>query len=286
MLANAVIPATPSLLPAAISRPYVTLAWTPPVSGPAPTAYTIVASASPDGPPIATLPAGLLTSVLVQAPDGGYFVRVIASVAGTTIPSNQIAVVVAPPPAPTAPLALGATVNGSSITLTWSAPANVAAAPVRTYVVEAGSAPGLVNLANFATGNAATAFVSPPVPNGSYYVRLRARNESGTGPATADLRVVVGPPPPGPPTLTGSASAGGTVFLTWTHPTTGAAVTGYQLQAGTAPGLSNAAVVTLPATPEAFSAGGVPPGIYHVRVVATSALGLGVASNEIVLAVP
>ena len=142
--------------PAAVNRPNVTLSWMPPGSGPAPTAYAIVASLSPDGPTVATLPVGTLTSVLVQAPDGVYFVRVFAAVAGTAIPSNQVAVLMAPPPPPTAPLGLGATVMGSTITLSWSPPANAAVAPVQTYVIEADSAPGLVNLPSFATGDSGT----------------------------------------------------------------------------------------------------------------------------------
>ena len=100
-------------------------------SGPAPTAYTIVASLSPGGLPIESLPVDAQTSVQVQAPDGTYYVRVVATIAGTTVPSNEIAVIVAPAPAPAAPLGLSATVNGSMFTLAWSPPANGAIAPVR-----------------------------------------------------------------------------------------------------------------------------------------------------------
>ncbi len=279
-------PAPPSLLPAAVTRPDVTLSWSAPATGPVPTGYTVVASLSPDGTAIDTLPLGVRTSVQVQAPDGTYYVRVVATVADTTVPSNEIVVVVAPTPVPTAPLALGGTVTGDTFVMAWNAPANAAVAPVATYVIEAGTATGATDLANFATGSAATSFLTPPVPNGSYYVRVRGRNASGTGPPTPDLRVVVGPPPPGPPVLTGSVTGDRTVFLAWTPPATGAAVTGYQLQAGTAPGLSNAAVRLLPSTPLTFVADGVPTGTYFVRIVATSALGLGFVSNEVAIVVP
>ncbi len=284
--AYAHVPATPSLLPAAVTRPDVTLSWIAPATGPAPTDYTLVASLSPDGTAIATQPLGVRTSVQVQAPDGTYYVRVVATVAGTTVPSNEIVVVVGPTPVPTAPLALGVTVTGNTFVMAWTAPANAAVAPVATYVIEAGTTTGATNLANFATGGAATSFLTPPVPNGSYYVRVRARNASGTGPPTSDLRVVVGPPPPGPPVLTSSVAGDRTVFLAWTAPLTGAAVTGYQLQAGTAPGLSNAGVLLLPSAPLDFVAPGVPAGTYFVRVVATSALGLGFVSNEVAIVVP
>ena len=89
---------------------------------------------------------------------------------------------------------MAAHVTGNTFVLAWRAPDNVALAPVGTYLIEAGSAPGLSNVASFATGDAATEFVTPPVANGSYYIRLRAQNDAGTGPASADIRVIVGPP--------------------------------------------------------------------------------------------
>lgn len=106
------------------------------------------------------------------------------------------------------------------------------------------------------------------------------------GAATTDTRVVVGPPPPGAPSLTGAGSPGGNVTLSWTVPASGAAPTGYQLQAGTVPGASNAAVLTLPATATSFATTGVPAGTYYVRVAATSAQGLGDLSNEVTVVVP
>jgi hypothetical protein len=100
------------------------------------------------------------------------------------------------------------------------------------------------------------------------------------------VRAVVGPPPPGPPTLTGSSTTGGDVSLSWSVPTSGAAVTGYELHAGTAPGLSNIAVIPLLVAQTGLSGSGVPPGTYYVRVVATSASGPGQYSNEVTLVVP
>jgi predicted phage tail protein len=200
--------------------------------------------------------------------------------------SNEIVVVVGAGSLPAAPQNLAAVVSGNVLTVAWRAPVNVATAPVETYVIEAGSEAGLSNLANFATGSPATQFLSPPVGNGIYYIRLRARNAVGTGPASVEIRVVVGPPPPGAPVLAGSVGAGNSVSLVWTAPTSGAAVTGYQLQAGTAPGSSNAAVLNLPASPLSFNFAGVPRGTYYVRVVAQSALGPSAASNEVVLNVP
>jgi len=207
---------------------------------------------------------------------------VVATVNSVPVSSNEIRVDIAPPPLPSPPQSLAALVAGNVITFTWQAPS---ASGVTGYVLEAGSGPGLSNLAVLPLGDTTT-FVTPPVPNGSYYVRVRGRNTSGTGPASPEVRVVVGPPPPGAPTLSGSGGSGGTVNLSWSVPASGAAVTGYQLQAGSVPGASNVAVVNLPASQTALVTSGVPSGTYYVRVLATSASGPGTVSNELVLAVP
>ena len=162
--------------------------------------------------------------------------------------SNEIEVIVGAGPAPTAPQTFTATANGNIVTMTWTPPANAAIAPVVTYYVEAGSAEGVSNLAFFPTGNTQTMYVSAPVPNGSYWVRVRAQSAGGVGPPTPDVRVVVGPPPPGAPTLSGGQTAPGTVQLQWTAaPAPGVPVTGYELRAGSRPGLSNIAVFSLAA---------------------------------------
>ena len=215
-----------------------------------------IARLSPDGAPIAAVPLGIRTSM---AP----------TTCASWRPSparrsrrTRLWSWLGRHPCQRPRFALGATVTDHTVVMTWTAPANAAVAPVATYVIEAGTTPGATDLANFATGSAATSFLTPPVPNGSYpngsyYVRVRARDASGTGPPTPDLRVVVGPSPPGPPVLTGSVGSDRTVFLAWTWPVTGAAVTGYRLEAGTAPGLSNAAVRLLPSTARSFGAAGV-----------------------------
>ena len=149
-----------------------------------------------------------------------------------------------------------------------------------------GTGPGLSDIASaFAVGNVAS-LVTPPAPNGSYYVRVRAGNSAGLGAASAEVRVLVGPPPPSAPALNGSGAAGGIVTLTWSVPASGAAVTGYQLPAGTQVGASNLGVLALPSSATSFNTAGAPAGTYYVRVVATSAQGLGDVSNELTLIVP
>jgi hypothetical protein len=56
------------------------------------------------------------------------------------------------------------------------------------------------------------------------------------------------------------------------------------IEAGSAPGLSNLAVVGHPTTAASFS--GVAPGTYYVRVRGVNAQGAGFASNEVTVVVP
>jgi hypothetical protein len=86
---------------------------------------------------------------------------------------------------------------------------------------------------------------------------------------------------PSAPTLNAPQVSGSTVTLTWTLP---AGATAIRLEAGTAPGLSNAANTIIGAT-TTFTTGGVPPGTYFVRVRAIDATGESAASNEITVIV-
>jgi hypothetical protein len=277
----------PVLRPATVTGRDVSLRWSTSASGPSPSGFAVVASATPGGAPFVWLPVGTQTSTVVPAQSGAYYVRVLASINGLEVSSNEIEVIVGAGPASTAPQNFAAAASGSIVTMTWTPPANAAIAPVVTYYVEAGNAEGVSNLARFPTGNAQTMYVSPPVPNGSYWLRVRAQSAGGVGPPTPDVRVVVGPPPPGAPTLSGGLTGPGAVQLQWTAaPAPGVPVTGYELRAGSAPGLNNIAVFSLPADAASFATTGVPPGTYFVRVVALSSAGPGTPSNEVAVTVP
>ena len=71
--------------------------------------------------------------------------------------------------------------------------------------------------------------------------------------------------------------------LAWTAPA-GVAPTGYVLYAGSAPGQSDLATFSTGSTLTGWS-GAAPPGLYHVRVAARTACGVGPVSNEIAVAV-
>ncbi|MBL8138516.1 MAG: fibronectin type III domain-containing protein [Acidobacteria bacterium] len=86
------------------------------------------------------------------------------------------------------------------------------------------------------------------------------------------------------PVLSSSVS-GSRVDLQWTLPVHSPAATGYLLEIGTAPGLSDLGRV--PLGPDlALSVPGAPPGAYAVRLRAVNAVGPGAVSNELTVVVP
>jgi predicted phage tail protein len=188
---------------------------------------------------------------------------------------------------PSAPTALTGSSSGSTVMLTWSAPTGD---PATGYVVEAGSAPGLANLANFATGTAATTLTAPNVPAGTYYVRVRASNGSGTGAASNEVVVTVGSAPAGcaaapgvPSGLTIVSNTGGTVVLSW-NPASGSPST-YVVEAGSSSGASDLVSSDLGSAASTLTATGVGAGTYYVRIRARNACGTSGASNEAVVVV-
>ena len=88
-----------------------------------------------------------------------------------------------------APTNLIATVAGSSVTLSWSAPLNAA---VTSYLLEAGSAPGLSDRARFPTGSTATSLATSGVASGTYYVRVKTMSGTATSGPSNEVVVTVG----------------------------------------------------------------------------------------------
>ena len=184
-----------------------------------------------------------------------------------------------------APSNLVASATGSSVTLTWVAPTGIA---VASYIIEAGSSPGLTNLANFSTGNAQTSFSTTGVGAGNYYVRVRAIGVTGEISATSnEALLVVGSGPctgaPGAPFGLSTVSvSGSTLVLAWNGAAGGP--TSYVVEAGSGPGQVNLANSDLGLT-TSLTATGVGVGTYYVRIRAKNPCGSGPASNEIVLVV-
>lgn len=167
---------------ATVTGSTVVLVWTAPTLQDAPVLGYVIdvgSSANFVMPNLASLDTGnaatSLTAPLV--PPGTYYVRVRArNAVGFSAPSNEIQVVVGTvttpgTSCPGAPRSLSGNVAAGTVSLTWLPPLS---GTTQWYIIEAGAAAGLANLANFNTGTTTTTFAQPGVPAGVYYVRVRA----------------------------------------------------------------------------------------------------------------
>ncbi len=193
---DARIPSAPCCITVNTVGSTVTISWFySSFFGAAPTSYVIQASSAAGGPAdlanFATGSTQTSFSATGVAP-GTYFLRVLAANSfGIGPPSDEVSlIVVGPTPcstAPSAPTNLVAFVSGSTVTLGWS----VSTGLVTSYVVEAGSGPGLANLATADTGSSNGSAIFAGVSRGTYYVRVRAKNSCGVGGASNEIIVVV-----------------------------------------------------------------------------------------------
>jgi hypothetical protein len=97
-----------------------------------------------------------------------------------------------PEPTPSAPINLTAIVTGSSVQLQWTPPSD---GDVSEYRLEAGTFPGASNVGTLILPPTPSYHVAG-VPDGRYYVRVRAANAAGVGPPSNEVEVIVGTPPP------------------------------------------------------------------------------------------
>jgi hypothetical protein len=183
---------------------------------------------------------------------------------------------------PERPTAITANVSGSTVVLNWT-PATTGGV-VLSYVVEAGSSPGLANLAVLTVTGSVPSLTVNAVPPGAYYVRVRARNALGTSTASPEIVVNVAPCVlPGAPSGLAYSAADNIVSITWTPPSSSPPIQGYILSAGFGQGQSNALVTQL--GPTADFSGFAPAGNYFVRVQARNACGVGPASADLLVTV-
>jgi hypothetical protein len=273
------VPGAPTNMTVGVSGARATFSWQAPATGAAPAAYLIDLGLSGTTSMLASgYNLGNVLSVAADLPKGRYYTRVRATnSAGTSGYSNLFQFKVGRNLI--SPQNFTVTWVGSTAVLSWTAAsADLAIEDVPTaYVLEAGTAPGLTDVATVNLGRV-TSF-SAPIPGGVYYVRLRAENDYGDSEPTPDL-VLVPPGAPGAPNTLVSSRVNSTVNLRWNAPA-GSGVTGYVIEAGSAPGLSDLARVQV-GTATTFSAQ-APAGTYYIRVRALNARGPGLPSNEVIV---
>ncbi|MGE0816302.1 MAG: Ig-like domain-containing protein [Vicinamibacterales bacterium] len=166
---------------------------------------------------------------------------------------------------------------GNVVTLRWTAPSGPAPT---NYLMDGGIAPG-APLVSIPTGRTEPVYVFT-VPNGSFYVRIRAIvNGSPTGPSN-EIRIHVNVPvaPSAPAGLTGTVN-GSAVALSWRNTFAGGTPQTTVLDvSGTLSG-------SLPIGPaDSFTFNGIPGGTYTFSVRSANAAGTSGSSNAVTLTFP
>ncbi len=270
-------PGAPTGVGASVNGPTASLGWSPPMTGGAPLGYMLSLGTAPGASNlVSAYPIGNTQSVSGELPPGTYFARLqAANLLGVGPPSGEVAFQVSGGYRPLSPFGLSATWVGTSAQLTWTRPSG--AQMPTSYVIEAGTSPGSANIGSVNVGDTGSFLVD--VPPGTYYMRVRGVSASGVSDASNEV-VLQGRGAPGPPSDLTSTGAGSVVQLTWRAPASGS-VTGYVIEGGTGPGLSNLGVVQVGDVTTLTT--NAPPGEYYVRIRAVNARGVSAPSNEIVV---
>ena len=276
-----------------------TVTVTPPAPPPAPTAQLTASLQTPTTAALSWQTTNTVSATINGAavPVSGSTTVPIASTttytlvatgaSGTTATSSATVTVTPPPspsPVPAAPTAMAAAVNGLMVTLTWRAPSTGAAPD--GYLLDVGTAPGSFNLLNgYPVGNVLS--VSGGLPRGRYYARVRAANAAGVSGYSNEVSFRTGRTLATPSGLA-VQWRGSTAVMSWNAAAgDGSAqdqATAYILEAGTEPGTSNVATLTL-GNVTSFQAD-VPGGTYYVRVRAVNDYGESEPTPDLTLAPP
>lgn len=253
----------------------VTLGWTAPSSGAAPTGYLLEGGLAP-GQVLGSVPLGPAPGTTLVLPTGVLYLRVrTVTASGQSAPSNELQVfvnVAAPPAAPGNLLGLAV---GSGVTLAWQN-ASSGGAPTAILLDVSGPVSGTVPL------GPTESFSFNAMPPGSYTFAVRAANAAGTSSAsnavTLTFPTACSGAPLAPAHFTATKS-GVTVSLGWDLPATGPAPSGYVLI------VSGAFTGSVPLQGRSISAP-VPAGTYTFSVAAANACGTSVATPATTITVP
>jgi subtilisin len=187
-----------------------------------------------------------------------------------------------PPPQPTAPVApnlTGASGGASSISLSWSTPAD-GGSPITGYQVWRGTSSGNEQL--LTTVPVQQSYVDSAVVAGTtYWYQVAAVNAIGASPRSNERSARLASPPSAP-TLLGAASDGAAI-LSWTVPASdgGSPITSYNVYRKIGTG-SEAFLASTGATETTYVDNGLTNGTqYTYRVAAVNAAGEGAKSNAV-----
>jgi hypothetical protein len=271
------VPAPPlNLVASSVTGNTVTLSWAVPGVGAEPTGYVLEGGINPGEVLASISTGGVAPRFTFVAPTGTFYVRIHA-LAGLlrSVASNEIRVFVNVPAAPSPPANLLGMVNGSTIALSWT---NTFAggAPTSVWLNVAGA---LTTALPLPMGEA---FTYANVPPGIYTLSVSAANAGGVS-APSNAVTLTFPQGctgvPAPPEHLQTWKVGTTIFLSWSPPDGGPAVTSYTVWVGGSYAGSFGAIGrTL--------SGAAAPGSYVLSVTADNACGVGAATPMQTVVIP
>lgn len=170
--------------------------------------------------------------------------------------------------------------GGGDVDLFWVAPTS---GNPTSYVLEGGLSPGATSI-SFDTTSVVTSYQARRLAPGTYYVRVRAKNNCGVSAPSTERSFSVarsGPAPcsasPTPPSNLTYNISGSTVDLFWAA---SLGAESYILEAGSRSGSTDIAIQDTASTNTSFSATNVGTGLYYVRIRARNACGTSGPSTE------
>ena len=276
----------------------VQLSWSVPSSdgGSALMKYKVFRSTTKGGEDLTKSPLATLSNSTRSFSDTSvvngmtyYYVVVATNAVGTSAASTEAS---AQPggsitaTVPGAPTSVQATNPPGYNHLQWNPPTSDGGSPITSYQVFRGTTPGGEDLSKPVATVATTSYDDQlsVVAGATYYYKLKAVNQVGPGPASAEVSATLTPGAPGAPTLSGKVVSGPAVQLTWTVPSDGGSpITKYVVLRDTVRLTSLTASAT---GPTGYADTAPPSGTHVYQVKAVNAYGNGQLSNKVSVSVP
>jgi predicted phage tail protein len=244
--------------------------------------YRVEVGTAPGQTDVSSFTTGVTTSFTIgELPTKTYYIRVrSANDEGTSDPTADV--VVGGVGGSNAPQRLSAAVAADhGVHLIWDAPLDPAG--VIGYVIEAGTGRDRTDLGTIHTNE--RSLRTTPVPNGTYFVRVRSVTATGPSSASNEVVVLVGTEqqctaPPAAPRFEANV-VGSFVELSWSAGA-GDLPTGYLLDVGTAPGRRDIASMPLSADVTRVTTT-VQNGTYALRLTAVNACGASAWGSDVTL---
>ncbi len=240
-------------------------------------------------------------AILKQAVPGASVSSVLAALRGTGTPitdtrtgrqypfinvnAARLALAAGTYSTPGAPTSFSASASGNTVSLSWAPPAAGSGGAPTGYTIVVRGGPGAPIAQSVPVGGAMS--IAAPVPNGVYHLSVLATNANGSGLESSGITLTVpaAAAPPGAPSNLAVNVSGNAATFSWVAPAGGGAVSNYVLLAGTTPGFATPfAAVPVGAT-TSFAIGGIPSGVFYVRVQAQGPGGTSAATNEVILTI-